>query len=445
MGLFRPKGSDSQPPADLPSEEGITVNGVNIQDLSDSQDVQGIEAGGPRVENQTTNNANMPVGMMVARKGAITINQTTPAPRAEDQTPSPWRDAMGVAAARSAQVLIILVAVALVVIGMMRLSTLIIPILIALIVACALRPMMSRMESWGIKPIWGTIITLLLGVSIIGGLLTMIVNSVRNQIPELVDSATEGIDQIQEWLTTLPFQITDEQIENVRETVVKFLTSSSFGSSAVAGLSATGTFVTSFVLFIVVLFFFLKDGPKLWAFLLRPFEGERYARAVRIGKKTVSTLGAYVRGTATVAAVDGIGIGIGLAFVGVPLALPLGVITFLLSFIPLVGATMAGIFAALVALVAVGWVKALIVVGIVIVVQQLEGNLLQPKIMGTTLQLHPLVILLALTAGTIISGILGALLAVPIAAVAWGILIVWDGENTPAKFIRKKDRSVPAV
>lgn len=442
MGLFRPKGNDARPEHNDTSTDGVATTGSKADleaALASGASATEGSAEGPGI----TNNANLPVGMMIARKGAITINQTTAEPLDPSRAKSAWRDGMGVAASRSAQILLVLTAVGLVVYGMMKLSTLIIPILIALIVACALRPMMSRMETWGIKPLWGTIITLLLGVAIIGGLVTMIVNSVRNQVPELVDSATEGIDQIQEWLTTLPFQITDEQIENVRETVVGFLTSSSFGSSAVAGLSATGTFVTSFVLFIVVLFFFLKDGPGLWSFVLRPFEGESYDRAIRIGKKTVSTLGAYVRGTATVAAVDGIGIGLGLMFVGVPLALPLGVITFLLSFIPLVGATIAGVFAALVALVAVGWVKALIVVGIVILVQQLEGNLLQPKIMGTTLQLHPLVILLALTAGTIVAGILGALLAVPIAAVAWGILIVWDGENTPAKFIRKKNRTAP--
>src|SRR5699024_3596018 len=151
-----------------------------------------------------------------------------------------------------------------------------------------------------------------------------------------------------------------------------------------------------FVLMIVILFFFLKDGPQLWRFLNRPFSGENRARADRAGNKTVEVLGSYVRGTATIAAVDAIGIGIGLWILQVPLALPLSVLVFFLSFIPLVGATLAGVLAALVALVSSGLGSALAVTAVVIVVNQLEGNFLQPVVMGRTLKLHPLVILVAL-------------------------------------------------
>ncbi|MFT4233041.1 MAG: AI-2E family transporter, partial [Leucobacter sp.] len=135
---------------------------------------------------------------------------------------------------------------------------------------------------------------------------------------------------------------------------------------------------------------------------------------------------------------DAVGIGIGLAILQIPLALPLAVLVFLLSFIPLVGATVAGVLAALVALVTHGPIQALIVVGIVVLVNQLEGNFLQPVLMGRALKLHPLVILLALTIGTVLSGILGAVLAVPIAAVAWGVIQVWDGPDLPAKAFRPK-------
>ncbi|BDZ49271.1 hypothetical protein GCM10025867_15120 [Frondihabitans sucicola] len=152
----------------------------------------------------------------------------------------------------------------------------------------------------------------------------------------------------------------------------------------------------------------------------------------------MSTFGGYVRGTATVALVDAIGIGLGLFIIGVPLALPLSVIVFLSAFVPLVGATVAGILAALVALVANGPVAAIVVVAIVILVNQLEGNFLQPVVMARSLSLHPLVVLIALTAGTIIGGIVGAVLAVPIAAVAWGIITVWNGPDKPAEFARQK-------
>jgi putative heme transporter len=180
---------------------------------------------------------------------------------------------------------------------------------------------------------------------------------------------------------------------------------------------------------IVVLFFFLKDGDRIWEFFLRPFHGERLARGRRIGETSVKVLGGYIRGTAVIALVDAVAIGIGLAILQVPLALPLAVIVFLTAFIPLVGATVAGILAALVALVTNGPVIALIVIGIVVVVNQLEGDLLQPVVMAQSLKLHPLVILIALTGGTILGGIAGAVLAVPLVAVGWAIVKVWQGPD----------------
>ena len=192
------------------------------------------------------------------------------------------------------------------------------------------------------------------------------------------------------------------------------------------------------MLLVTVLYFFLKDGPRMWEFLLRPFEGEDYARGKRIGERTVSTFGSYLRGTALVALVDAVGIGIGLLILQVPLALPLVVLTFVLSFIPIVGAVLAGAIAALVALVALGPVQALIVVGIVVLVQQLESNILQPFLMGRTMRLNAFVVLIALAAGTVLGGILGAILAVPLTAAAWGIVQVWDGPDTPARWARRK-------
>ena len=225
---------------------------------------------------------------------------------------------------------------------------------------------------------------------------------------------------------------------NGATTVTDFVTSSQFGSGALAGAGAVANFVAGLILMITVLFFFLKDGPQIWEFLLRPFRGENYARARRIGDKTVTTLGSYLRGTAAVALVDAVGIGIGLFILQVPLALPLSVLVFLLAFIPIVGATLAGIIAALVALVANGPGVALIVVGVVVLVNQLEGNFLQPVLMGRSMKLNSLVILIALTVGALLSGVIGAVLAVPITAVAWGAVQVWDGPNTPARWARPK-------
>jgi predicted PurR-regulated permease PerM len=283
-----------------------------------------------------------------------------------------------------------------------------------------------------------TAIALLTIVVVLGGVTWLIINAVRSQFGELASQATAGFDRLLAWVSTLPFAPTEEQIQQGRDAVVDFLTSAQFGSGAVAGVSAAANFLTGLALMVVVLFFFLKDGPRIWEFLLRPFEGERYARGQRIGHKTVETLGGYVRGTALVALVDAVGIGVVLAIVQVPLALPLAVLVFLLAFVPLVGATIAGALATLVALVATDLVGALIVLGAVVLVNQLEGNFLQPVVMGRSLRLHALVILIALTIGTVLGGIVGAVLSVPVAAVAWGIVQVWDGDDRPAPMFRQK-------
>ena len=349
-----------------------------------------------------------------------------------------WTDAFGRLAIRSLQIIAVVVVGIAVIYTFLSLSLVTLPVLLALIFASAMYPLIAFLRLHRVPSLLATIIALLGVVVVLGLVGWLLVWAVENQASTLAKSATEGFNQLQDWITTLPFSITDDQIESVRNTVVDFVTSAQFGSGALAGASAIGSFATGLVLMIVVLFFFLKDGPAIWEFLLRPFKGEQYARARRIGDKTVATLGGYVRGTATVAAVDAIGIGIGLAIIGVPLALPLAVVVFLTAFIPLVGATAAGILAALVALVANGPVAAIWVIAVVVLVNQLEGNFLQPVLMGRTLQLHGLVILVALTAGTILGGVVGAVIAVPLMAVVWGITQVWNGEHQPAEMFRKK-------
>ncbi|UCR90641.1 AI-2E family transporter [Mycetocola spongiae] len=352
--------------------------------------------------------------------------------------PSLWRDGYGRVATRSLQTLLVLGLVAALLFLMSQVGLILIAVILALILASAMSPVIGWMRRRGIPSMLATWAALIAILVLLGAVGTLIVWAVRDQWADLADSAVDGFNQLQDYFKDLPFTIDEEQIDSFKETITGFLTSSQFGSGALAGVSAATSFLTGLFLMIVVLFFFLKDGPKIWEFLLRPFRGEAYLRARRVGDKTVSVLGEYVRGTAAVAAVDAIGIGVGLAILGVPLALPLAIIVFVFAFIPIVGATVAGALAALVALVANGPVSAIIVVAIVIGVNQLEGNLLQPVLMGRSLKLHALVILLALTAGTLIGGILGAVLAVPIAAVAWGIISVWNGENIPARPAQQK-------
>ncbi|WEO78590.1 AI-2E family transporter [Cryobacterium sp. SO2] len=335
-------------------------------------------------------------------------------------------DKLGWLGLRSAQILLALALVGVIIFILVQVKLVVIPVLIAIILASALSPVVGWLRRRGLSPIVATWITLLAAIVVFGSIVTLIVLAVENQWSTLYENASTGIDQLSTYLTEGPLAIDATQLEDARNAGIDFLTSSQFGSGALAGVSAAGEFVTGLVLVIVILFFFLKDGDVIWAFFLRPFQGERLQRGRRIGRTSVRVLGGYVRGTAIVAFVDAAAIGIGLAILGVPLALPLAVIVFLTAFIPLIGATVAGILAALVALVANGWVVALIVVGIVVLVNQLEGNFLQPVVMAQSLKLHPLVILVALTAGTIVAGIIGAVLAVPIAAVGWAIAKTWN-------------------
>ncbi|MFS2242561.1 AI-2E family transporter [Microbacterium sp. OR16] len=375
------------------------------------------------------------------RPRRIQLDQTTVEPRATRPPWSLWADAFGRLGIRSVQILLVVAVAAGIVYVIQYLTLVTIPLAIALILACAFAPAMNWLRRHHVPDLLATIITLLTIVAVLSGLSWLIVWAVRDQWDDLYAQAQQGIDHVIDWIDTLPFQLfTPDQIEEWTKTLTDFVTSSQFGSGALAGVSAVASFVTGFVLLVTILFFFLKDGPQMWEFLLRPFHGENERRVRRIGHKTVGVLGSYVRGTATVALVDAVGILIGLLILQVPLAIPLAVLVFLLAFIPIVGATLAGVLAALVALVANGWVSALLVVGVVVLVNQLEGNLLQPFLMGRTMKLHAFVILVALAVGTALSGLVGAVLAVPTTAAVWGIIQVWDGENLPAKWARRKPR-----
>lgn len=358
-----------------------------------------------------------------------------------DRAPwSLWADGFGRLGIRAVQIIVVVAVAAGIVFAIQSLTLVTIPLVIALILACAFAPLTSRLRRRGVPPLLGTIITLLTIVVVLGLLGWLIVWAVRTQWADLYAQAQEGFDSLMAWVGTLPLDlISQDQIDEWLAALTDFVTSAQFGSGALAGVSAVASFVTGLVLLVTILFFFLKDGPQMWEFLLRPFRGEHYVRARRIGDKTVGVLGSYVRGTATVAFVDAVGILIGLLILQVPLAVPLAVLVFLLAFIPIVGATVAGILAALVALVANDWVNALFVVGVVVLVNQLEGNFLQPFLMGRSMKLHAFVILVALAVGTVVGGILGAILAVPIAAAVWGVIQVWDGPNLPARWARPKD------
>lgn len=344
---------------------------------------------------------------------------------------SSWTDYLGRASIRSGQALLVLALLVVSIFGITQLKLVFIPMLLALIIASALRPVMRFLLARGAKESLAAAITLIGSVAVFGGVVTLVVFGIRGEWDTLFTSASEGLDALQELLTSGTLPLDSAQIDSVRESVIAFATSSQFGSGALAGVSVAAEIVAGLVLGLVVLFYFLKDGPRIWSFLIQPLSGSRHERAVRIGESSVGVFGNYVRGTAIVAFVDALFIGIGLWILQVPLALPLAVIVFVGAFIPIVGATAAGILAALVALVTNDLTTAIIVVAIVVGVNQLEGNFLSPVVLGKSLRLHGLVILLALTAGTILGGIVGAVISVPIAAVGWAVIKAWNAPVAP--------------
>ena len=195
---------------------------------------------------------------------------------------SMWSDGFGTLATRSLQVIIVGVIATALILGMLQLTVVVIPVLLALIVASAAAPLMAWLRRRGIPSVFATILTLLAFVVVLGGIGWLVVNAVRDQFDDLSKKAQDGFQSVLAWAESLPFDIDQKQIDEWVGNATDFLTSAQFGSGALAGVSAVANFLTGLVLMIVTLFFFLKDGPKLWEFLIRPFRGSDYDRAVRV-------------------------------------------------------------------------------------------------------------------------------------------------------------------
>ncbi|GAB2737150.1 AI-2E family transporter [Nocardioides pakistanensis] len=362
-----------------------------------------------------------------SREAAAEPARPAPTVVAPPAVPGPiarvWQDPLGRAGMRSAQILLVLAVAWVVTDVAIRLRLLVIPLLIATLIAAAANPLVDWLDRRRFVPRSLAVIgTMLAGLALLGGLGWWIGAAVASQWQDLRRSAVEGLEQLRDYLVDGPLPIDPGDLSGLQERAREFLSGAQVQQGAITGATAVLEFLTGLFLGIVLLFFLLRDGRRIWGFIADQLPARQRDRWHTAATRASGVLGGYVRGTAVVATVDALVIGIGLVVVGVPLALPLAVAVFLGAFIPLVGATLAGALAALVALVSNGPVTALIVVGIVVAVNQLEGDLLYPVVMGQALALHPLAILLALTAGTIVAGVVGAILAVPFAAVAWVVV-----------------------
>ncbi|MEU8077244.1 AI-2E family transporter [Catellatospora citrea] len=300
-----------------------------------------------------------------------------------------------------------------------KISIVIVPVLIAMLLAALLAPAVRWLNRIHVHRSLATAIVVVTGLAAVAGTLTLVINQFVNGLPDLTKNAAEGVQQIQTWLKNGPLHLTDAQMGSAIDSVTKSITTNKEALTTGAITTATTVFEVLSGLFLVIftLFFFLRDGRVIWRFLLRLVPGQAREPLDRAGVSAWATLGAYVRATVLVAFIDAVGIGIALAALRVPFALPLAALVFLGAFIPIVGATLSGAVAVLVALVTNGPLTALLVLAAVIAIQQIEGHLLQPLIMGRAVAIHPLAVILGIAAGVVLAGIVGALIAVPLIAV----------------------------
>ena len=323
-------------------------------------------------------------------------------------------------AAWSWRLLIILGALVAVIWVVSHLEVIVVPVLLATMVTAMLLPLVDFLDRKGL-PRGAAVAAVIVGsIVVVGGLLTFVVSQFIQGAPALVDQVTLSITNARNSLNTgLLSHFSNDQIKSATDTAIEALKNnqSKLTSGALSTAGTITEIVTGALLMLFTLIFLLQGGRHIFAFVTKIFPTTVRPRVRDASRAGFHSLIGYVRATFLVAFVDAVGIGTGLAIMGIPLALPLASLVFLGAFIPLVGAVLTGGLAVVVALIAKGWVYALITFGLIIAVQQLEAHVLQPLVMGRAVSLHPLAVVLAITAGGVTAGIVGALLAVPIVAV----------------------------
>jgi len=328
----------------------------------------------------------------------------------------PW--AVDLAAAWSWRFLVIVAAGYCVIWALARFSVITIPLVVALLFAALASPLVDLLQRGGFNRGFASIFTVLSGVTFLALLLTFVGQQIAQGFSDLSDQVVDALGEIRTWLREGPLQASDSQISDFLSQAQQVIVSSN--EQMVARVTEVGTALTHIVagLFIALFatYFFLADGGRIWAWVVRLFPRAARTRADSSGRAAWFSLTRFVRATVLVALVDAIGIALIAYLLNVPFAFAIGVLVFISSFIPMVGATLSGAVAVLVALVAQGPVVALFMLLGVVAVQQIESNLLQPFLLGRFVSVHPLGVLVAIGCGILIAGIAGALVAVPLVA-----------------------------
>ena len=327
---------------------------------------------------------------------------------------------LAVASAVTLRAGIVIGGLVLVAFGAARMMLVVLPVVIAVLLTALLLPIYRWLLRRRWRPAPAASATTLFAVVVFFGLWAMIIPGVLSQVDELVSNVQEGARQAVGVLE--PVGVGRADLDRAIDDALSSVQGSAVANEVLTGAVLLTKWAAAVVLIVVLTFFFLKDGPRLWEWVLELFHEDRQPMLREVGARSWAALSAYVQGVVLVATIDAVLIGVALLVVGVPVAIPLIVLTFVAAFFPVVGAFVAGAAAVLVALVANGLGAALIILAVIVGVQQLEGNVFYPIVVGRKLSLHPVGLLLALAAGGVLAGVVGAFLAVPIAAVTAAVL-----------------------
>jgi predicted PurR-regulated permease PerM len=314
--------------------------------------------------------------------------------------------------------LVILAAVVALLWALKRLEIIVVPVLLALLLSALLVSPVDWLDRRGLPRGGAVALVLLSGIAVLGGILAFVISEFVIGLPDLVDQVTRSINSTRRWLIEGPAHLSRQQIDNAGNAAIEALRNNQakLTSGALSTAATITELVTAAVLVLFTLIFFLYGGRNIWRYVTQIFPTAVRDRVRAAGRAGYGSLTGYVRATFLVALTDAVGVGAGLAIMGVPLALPLASLVFFGAFIPLVGAVVAGFLAVVVALLTKGIVYALLTLGLLLAVNQLETHVLQPLVMGRAVSIHPLAVVLAISTGGVLGGIVGTLLAVPTVA-----------------------------
>ncbi|MFE7761997.1 AI-2E family transporter [Streptomyces sp. NPDC057438] len=416
-GRRRDSGGDGGGDSGLDSGTGRAFDAGSVSGVS------GTPAGVPAAEESGsgdgTEDAGGGAGGPAGSPGGARGRTAAPIPytRPDPASAVPW--GMRVAAEAGWRLLVLAGTVWVLMRAISSVRLLVLSFTAALLITAVLQPAVARLTRHGVPRGLATALTAALGFVVMGLIGWFVTWQVMENIDDLSDQIQDGIDELQRWLLASPFHVTENQINDIAKNLRDAISDNTdtITSAGLEGVTVIVEALTGILLTMFSTLFLLYDGKRIWQWTLKLVPAAARPGVADAGPRAWRTLTAYVRGTVIVALIDAIFIGLGIYFLDVPMAVPLAVFIFLFSFIPLVGAVVSGALAVVVALVTQGVFTAVMTLVVVLAVQQIEGHILQPFILGRAVRVHPLAVVLAVAAGGMIAGIGGAVVAVPLVAV----------------------------